>query len=103
MILTPPSRFNSSGLASKPDTTGMAAASAAQAADWPRPPEALGSLRHTLAVQEASGENAGRSFLSLDLEPCHDVSYVFLTQAFLSTWATSASPTGTWPAYASSS
>ena len=32
MILTPPSRFNSSGLASKPHTSGMAAASAA-----PRP------------------------------------------------------------------
>ena len=70
MILTPPSRFNSSGLASKLDTSGMAAASAAQAADWPRLAEARGSLRHTLAVQEASGEPAGRSFLSLAITIC---------------------------------
>ena len=99
MILTPPSRFNSSGLPSKPDTSGMAAASAAQAADWPSLAEARGSLRHTLAVQEVSGEPAGRSFLSLAMM-CLTC---LLTQAFLSTWATSASPTGTWPAYASSS
>ena len=36
-------------------------ASAAQAADWPRLAEAPGSLRHALALRDASGEPAGRS------------------------------------------
>ena len=35
-------------------------ASAARAADWPRPAEAPGSLSHALALKEASGEPAGR-------------------------------------------
>ena len=37
----------------------MAGATAAQAADWPRLVEAPGSLRHDLALKEASGEPAG--------------------------------------------
>ena len=40
-------------------------ASAAQLADWPRPTEAPGSLRHDLAPREASGEPAGRGLSRL--------------------------------------
>eukprot|EP00964_Phaeocystis_antarctica_P105073 scaffold70154_cov40-Phaeocystis_antarctica.AAC.1 len=40
-------------------------ASPAQAADWPRLAEARGSLRHDLALKEASGEPAGRSLCHL--------------------------------------
>ena len=43
----------------------IAAASAAQAAAWPRLAEARGSLEHDLALKEASGEPDGRGLSRL--------------------------------------
>ena len=40
-------------------------ASAAQPADWPRPTNAPCTLRHDLALREASGEPAGRGLSGL--------------------------------------